>query len=333
MGITSHDVARLAGVSQPSVSRALRDVPGVSAETRARVREAARALGYVPSQAGRSLSTQSTGRIGVVSAELGNPFFPALIEPIHRRLGESGYRTILVTDRHSDPVELETLIDGSLDGVILTTTELDSTLPHELARRGLPFVMLNRTIEGVPADRCTADDFGGAKLVADLFVRLGHEKIGAVFGPQSTSTGRDGAAGFRAGLAAHKVLLDPNAAKVGAFTTASGYDSFIELMRNPDAPTAVFCANDVIAIGALNAASDLGIRVPEDVTVVGLDDIEVARWPVVNLTTVHTNIDVIAREAAEMLVARIADPSAPLRAFQDQASLVLRGTHGPPRAR
>ena len=102
------------------------------------MREAAWALGYVPSQAGRALSTRTTRRVGVVSAELGNPFYPALLEPLHDALAELGYRTILVTDRGDVPVEVEPLIDGSLDGVVLTTCELDSTLPQELDRRGCP---------------------------------------------------------------------------------------------------------------------------------------------------------------------------------------------------
>jgi LacI family transcriptional regulator len=332
MGITSHDVARLAGVSQPTVSRALRDSPGVSFETRAKVREAAKALGYVPSQAGRSLSTQSTGRIGIVSAELGNPFFPALLEPLHQRLSAHGYRTILVTDRGEDPLEIETLIDGSLDGVILTTSTIDSDVPRELSRRGLPMVMLNRVVDGLKADTCTTDDEGGAALIADLFVDLGHTRIGALFGPANTSTGRDGAAGFTQQLVRRGVLLDPDLVRTGPFTSAFGAEGLRGLLEQPQTPTAVYCANDVIAIGALNAAAEMGVAVPADITLAGLDDIEMSAWPKLNLTTIHTDIAGMARAAADMIVARIADPSAPSVDHKETVSLVLRGTHGQPRA-
>ncbi len=201
MAVTSHDVARLAGVSQPTVSRALRDSRGVSAPTRRKVREAARALGYVPIQSGRALSTQSTGRVGIVSAELTNPFYPAIIEPLHDRLADAGYRTILITDRGEAPVEVEPLIDGSLDGVIVTTSTLSSSLPEELRRRGVPCVLVNRAVDTVGVDRCVSDNLEGGAMVADFLLDLGHRRIAAIFGPGTTSTGHERAVSFQQRLA------------------------------------------------------------------------------------------------------------------------------------
>ncbi len=329
MAITSHDVARLAGVSQPTVSRALRDHPRVSLETRAKVREAAKSLGYVTNHAGRSLSTLSTGRIGIVSAELGNPFYPALIAPLHDELSARGYRTILVTDRGSDPLELETLIDGSLDGVILTTSEIDSEIPRELARRGLPMVLLNRVVDDLKADTCTTDDAGGAALIANLFADLGHTCIAAIIGHPNASTSRDGQLGFVHALAERGLELPEDMIRIGPFTSQFGASAFRELMTDGERPTAVYCMNDVIAIGALNGAKELGIDVPNDVTIVGLDDIEMASWSTINLTTVHTDIPGMARAAADLILKRIANPTAPPIHHQESVSLVLRGTHGP----
>jgi LacI family transcriptional regulator len=178
VAVTSHDVARLAGVAQPTVSRALRDEKGVSAATRRRVREAARSLGYVPSQAGRALSTRRSRKIGVISAELSNPFYPALLGPLHDALAGHGYRTVLFTDRGERPVELDPLLDGSLDGVVLTTSERTSSLPGELMARGVPFVMVNRTVDGIEADRCVAGNRVGAAAVAELLAHLGHRRAG-----------------------------------------------------------------------------------------------------------------------------------------------------------
>src|SRR6185437_1336861 len=126
---TSHDVARVAGVSQPTVSRALRDAPRLSEETRLRVQEAARALGYVPSQRGRSLATRSTGQVGIVVSDLGNPFYLQVLDALHQELRRAGLRMLVLTPDDDERVPLERVVDGSLDGGILTTTQLHSTLP------------------------------------------------------------------------------------------------------------------------------------------------------------------------------------------------------------
>lgn len=329
--ITSHDVARLAGVSQPTVSRALRDQAGVSPETRARVLAAARALGYVASEAARALSTRRSYRVGIVTAELSNPFYPALLEPLQDALGELGYRTIQVTDRGEQPVEIEPLIDGSLDGVVLTTSLTDGQLPHELVRRGVPIVFLNRYSDGVAADACVVDNRAGAARVADLLVDLGHRRIGAVLGPSNTSTGRERAAGFRDRLAERGVSLAPRHVWTGPFSDQHGRRAMAEFLELPDPPTALFCGNDVIAVAACNVAHSAGIAIPEALTIVGFDDIPMASWEAFALTTMRTELPALAKAAAELLVRRIEDPDAEVRRIVFQADLIERGTHGPPR--
>ena len=146
---TSHDVARAAGVSQPTVSRALRGDPRVTEATQERVRDAAARLGYVLSDRGRSLATRRTGRIGVVVEDLGNPFYLELLDVLHDRLEREHVRMIVFAPGVRDPERVEHLADGSIDGVVLTTTLLDSRLPAELIRHGFPFVLLNRIVDGV----------------------------------------------------------------------------------------------------------------------------------------------------------------------------------------
>ena len=143
--VTSFEVARLAGVSQPTVSRALRNLPGASPETRARVMAAARELSYIPSASGRVLSTSRTRRVAVVVEELTNPYYPQLVEPLRRELAEHGLRMVLVTHTEQGPVGVTELADGSYDGAILTTTERRSSLPRDLTERGIPHVLANRT--------------------------------------------------------------------------------------------------------------------------------------------------------------------------------------------
>lgn len=329
MTVTSHDVARLAGVSQPTVSRALRDLPGVSAHTRARVREAARSLGYVTSQTGRALATRRTRKIGVISAELSNPFYPALLGPLQDALQAGGYRTVLFTDRDDRPVELGPLLDGSLDGVVLTTSATTSALPHELAARGVPFVMANRSVDGVDADSCVVDNRAGAAAAADLLVELGHSRVAAIMGPRATSTGRERADGFAERLAAHGIQIPPGRMLHGPFAATTGRRGLTELLTCAEPPTAVFCGNDVIALGVLDAATAMRLDVPASLTVIGFDDIPMAAWSSFELTTMHVDLAELARAVAATMVRRLEDPGATPRRTVLQPTLVARRTHGP----
>jgi LacI family transcriptional regulator, galactose operon repressor len=327
---TSFDVARLAGVSQPTVSRALRGESGVAADTRRRVQEAAAELGYVTSQLGRGLSTRTTHRIGVVAAELTNPFYPYLVAPLHAELERAGYRSVLFVEGADDPLTVDELADGSMDGVVLTTTALNSTLPRLLAERGVPFVLLNREVDGIDADAAVVDNTQGATLVADLLVQLGHERIGAIFGPEWTSTGRDRERGFRRALAARGVELRDHLVTREPFGFDQGRLAVETLLAQREPPTAVFCGNDVQALGAYDGAARLGVRVPTDLTVVGFDDIPLASWARFDLTTVRCDLGRLAAVAAELLVRRIARRDQPHRRVVLPADLVLRGSHAPP---
>ncbi|WP_404314528.1 LacI family DNA-binding transcriptional regulator [Prescottella equi] len=305
MAITSRDVARLAGVSQPTVSRALRGDPRVAAETRERVESAVAALGYVPSEAGRSLVTRMTKRVGIVVSDLTNPFYPHLIGPLHDELELHGYRMMVFTERSDSEVSVEQLVDGSVDGVVLLTSSLGSTLPAELSRRRVPFVFLNRETGVGMGDAAVVDNELGGRLAARRLTELGHRRIAGIFGPETTSTGRDRELGFRLTLADSGIGLLPALTRRGPFEFETGYRAFAELLDVDPRPTAVFCGNDVIAIGALNAARARGVDVPGDVSVIGFDDIPMAGWEAFRLTTVGHDLDEMAAAAARLLVERL----------------------------
>lgn len=326
---TSHDVALEAGVSQPTISRALRNDPRVAPATRERVHAAAARLGYVPSDRGRSLSTRRAGRVGVVVEDLGNPFYLELLDVLHDRLEHAGVRMIVLTPGRNDPERIERLADGSIDGVVLTTTLLPSSLPGQLARCGLPFVLLNRVVDDLEGDSCSVDNASGAAAIADALLDAGHRAVGAIFGPEDTSTGRDREAGFRAALAARGAALDPALTRRGRFSYADGHEHLRALLASPTPPTAVFCANDVIALGALNAALGLGVAVPGQLSVVGFDDIAMASWEAFRLTTVRQDIRRMGAIATELLLARVAEPDRPARQVVLPARLVRRETLGP----
>ncbi|HZV74259.1 MAG TPA: LacI family DNA-binding transcriptional regulator [Conexibacter sp.] len=324
---TSHDVARLAGVSQPTVSRALREDPRVAEATRRRVAAAAAQLGYVASRRGRSLSTRTTGQVAVVVGDLGNAFYTEAIEHLHGELERAEQRMVVLTDAPEGAPATERLLDGSVDGAILLTTLLDSPAPRELADRGLPVVLLNRSVDDETVDACTSANADGAQAAAAQLAALGHERVGAILGPADTSTGRDREAGFRAGLAAHGIALPAARVRRGPFSHDTGHRALGELLAAAERPTAVFCANDVIAIGALNAARGLGVDVPTELTVIGFDDIAMAAWDAFRLTTVRQDLAAMARAAVALLLDRIGDPERPGSRVVVPTRLVLRGSH------
>lgn len=328
--VTSFDVARRAGVSQPTVSRALRNLPGTSPRTRGKVMAAAAELSYVPSDSARSLSTRSTRRIAVVSEELTNPFYAELVEPICRRLASHDLRTVVVTDTEHRAVGSEALADGSYDGVILTTTSRRSSLPRDLTERGIPHVLANRILDQAESPSCAIDNAGGVRAVSNLLADLGHERIASIQGPLDTSTGRERAEALRVGLRTRGLRLRRELMRRTIFGHDPGRVAARDLLTRRTRPTAIFCGNDVIALGALSAAREAGIDVPDELTVIGFDDIPMAGWPLLDLTTVHCGLDALAATAVELLLAEIAGLGPGPIVRRIPASLRLRGTHGPP---
>jgi LacI family transcriptional regulator len=330
--VTSHDVARLAGLSQSTVSRALRDDPRVAVVTRERVRAAAASLGYVPNASARNLVLRKTRMIGMLVTDISNPYYPNLIAPLHDELASLNYRMVLFTERlEGDDRHVESLVDHGIDGAVLTTSTIDSAVPRELARNGLPYVLLTREVDGVAADAAVVDNALGGSLIAAEIARIGHRRVGAIFGPTNTSTGRDRERGFRAGLAAAGVILSDDAVRRGAYVVEAGYTAMHELMELEERPTVVACFNDLVAIGAMNAARALGLTVPGDVSITGWDDLPIAAWEICRLTTVRQAMHEMARAAAQLLVDRIEGRAGPEpRRVLFEPELVIRATLAPP---
>jgi LacI family transcriptional regulator len=319
-------------VSQPTVSRALRGDPRLSEATRKRVVEAAQELQYVPSQRGRSLATRSSGQVAIVVSDLGNPFYLQVLDELHRALSETRLRMLVLTPDANEAVPIERLVDGSLDGAILTTTVLDSKLPAALSERGFPFVLLNREVDDAPCDVCVVDNHEGAKLAARELAELGHTRIAAMFGPSTTSTGRDREAGFRAGLEAAGIPLPDALWRRAPFDFDAGRAAALELLEAQ--PTALFCANDILALGAYNALHGRGVKIPEQISLIGFDDVLLAGWDVFQLTTVRQDIPAMVSAATELLLSRMTNEGDPLppRRVVLAPTMVHRATHGPPPA-
>lgn len=331
--VTSFEVARLAGVSQPTVSRALRNLPGASPETRARVMAAARELSYIPSASGRVLSTSRTRRVAVVVEELTNPYYPQLVEPLRRELAEHGLRMVLVTHTEQGPVGVAELADGSYDGAILTTTERRSSLPRDLTERGIPHVLANRILDVPESPGVSLDNIDGIRQVVDLLVGLGHRELASIQGPTITSTGHERAQALLAAVHGHGLALPRARIRRVAFDHDAGMGAALSLLDSPAPPTALICGNDMIALGALSAARQRGVDVPRDLTVIGFDDIGPSAWPLADLTTIHADLDAVARTAVSLLLSEIeGDAHGTITVQRIPVKLVPRATHAPARA-
>jgi LacI family transcriptional regulator len=332
--MTSHDLAREVGVSQSTVSRALRGDPRVDPSTAARVVSAAERFGYAPNASARSLVTQRTGTVALVLSDITNPFYPQLVEELHAQFGRAGYRMALFNERTRTRGDggLEMLLNtGAADGAVFMSVTNDDAGAELVSSSSVPAVLLNRDVAGPLVDRVLADHRGGAIQVAEMFVDLGHTRIGFIGGIPNTSTSSGRETGLRAGLASRGLSLDPALCRSGDFTHQAGFQWTTELLSGDNPPTAIFCANDVIAFGALDATRRLRLDVPGQVSVAGFDDIPMAGWDSFSLTTVRQPLTEMAREAARLLISRIEgsdDDREPSRiVFPNH--LVSRGTTGP----
>jgi len=276
------------------------------------------------------LSTSKTRRIGIVVGELTNPFYAALVDPIVHELGKRGYLGVLLyNDDAHEPTDAA-IFDGSFDGVLLAAVS-DNRLPQELEQRGIPYCMLNREIQGRrEISASVPDNLRGSELVAGLLANLGHTEIGVISGPTSTTTGSERLRGFRDSLARRNIAVHPESIRKVPFTIEDGCRAAREILGARPNVTALFCANDLLAIGALEAAALEMRPVPQSLTIVGFDNISLARLRAFNLTTVAVDLSVLARQATMHLLDRVDDPSIePLRIVHD-VQLILRGTHSAP---
>ena len=333
--VTSFDVAQATGLSQPTVSRALRNDERITPETVRKVRNTAAALGYVPSDRARDLSSGSTHRVAMV-VNLDNSLWSLLVGRLHDQLAVHGYRLTLLA-AHGDPVGVESqVLGGGVDGVIISTTTLDSQLPLTLHRAGIPTVLLNRFTEGSSnpgnprgsqVDASVGDNFGGGELAAHMLLNAGHREIGALFGPKDTSTGRDREAGFRRTILGSSTALERRWIRHGDFTYGHGFTGVHALFESGAVPSALFCANDMIALGALNAAHELGLKVPDDLALIGFDDLDFTAWPRNSLSTIAIPFDDLIQTAVAMLLERIGGFTGRGRRVIHPVMAVPRKTH------
>ncbi|MFL5575542.1 MAG: LacI family DNA-binding transcriptional regulator [Gemmatimonadaceae bacterium] len=332
MTVTIKDVARAAGVSVATVSRVLNDSGPVSAETRRRIREIARQLRYTPNGAARSLITSRTTTLGVLLPDLHGEFFSEVIRGTDQAAQERGYH-LLVSSSHNVPSEIEaalTAMRGRVDGLVIMSPAIDAATLASTVPATLPVVLLNCAVGDDAFDALNVDNFGGAyAMTRHLLTRGGRRRVAMVCGAPGNADAAERLAGYRAALRDGRAERRRGWELPGDFQQRSGYDAAQRLLAMSPRPDALFAANDSMAIGALSALREGGVRVPEEVAVAGFDDIPIARYMSPPLTTVRVDIAGLGGRAVEMLVDAVERKNAHRRRQETvPVELLVRGSCG-----
>ncbi|KQW20664.1 LacI family transcriptional regulator [Afipia sp. Root123D2] len=328
--LTSKDIARVAKVSQATVSRVLSGNPNVQAETRERVLAVMRQMNYRPNGMARAMRTNRTGNIGVVVSRLANPLYPEMLQILGQQLTEAGLRMMVWnTDETDEGAAASAVRESLVDGVIMTTATAFSTPLYEAVMMNAPVVLIHRVVEGWPCDQVSSDNAQGAISVADYVVKSGRKRIGLIDGPPLASTIRARQTAFRSRLNELGRPLDPSLAiRVDSFSHKTGFDAASYLLDLAQPPDVIFCVNDVIALGARDAARARGVDVPGQLWLIGYDDIEMAAWPAFDLTTVRQPLKQMAHEAVALLRDRIGGAGRDHTTICLPTELVIRGSTG-----
>jgi LacI family transcriptional regulator len=307
MAATIRDVARAAGVSVATVSRVLNDSGPVRIETRQRIMDAAQTLHFSPNSTARSLSIRQTHTIGVLLPDLYGEFFSEIIRGIDQTVQANGFHA-LISSSHNAAGEVEAAMRtmrGRVDGLILMASGLDAALLAPMLPERTPIVMVNANYEGADYDTLDVDNFGGAVAMTEHLITLGHRDIRMIRGAAGHRDAAEREAGFLATLARFKLPVGEDTVVPGEFTEASGARAAHQILAARKRPTAIFAANDSMAVGAMSAAREAGMNVPEDLAVVGFDDIPIAHYVTPPLTTVRVSIAELGARAAERLLGNI----------------------------
>jgi LacI family transcriptional regulator len=329
--VTIRDVAREAGVSVATVSRVLNDSGPVGDETRQRILGVASRLRYTPDGAARSLITRRTNTLGVLLPDLHGEFFSEVIRGIDSTAQRSGYH-VLVSRSHRDKDEIEAAfraMRGRVDGHIVMSPEIDAQAIVANLPASCPVVLLNCVIEGTEFDSLNIDNFGGAYAMTRHLIGLGHERIAFIAGHERNHDAAERLRGYREALRDARLEDRREWERAGDFNEASGFRAGAEIAALSSRPTAIFAANDSMAIGALSALREAGLGVPEDVAVVGFDDIPIARYMSPPLSSVHVAISELGERATKTLLQAIEEKNQHVK-YQETlpTTLVIRQSCG-----
>ena len=325
--VTSLQVAKKAGVSQSAVSRVF--TPGASASraTIDKVKRAANDLGYRPNVLARAMVSGKSRIIGVVVAYLENQFYPEALERLSNSLQAQGYHVLIfMAGKNMQSLDdvVEEILDYQVDGIVAASVAMSSTLAERCKFAGVPMVLFNRSQDLPSMSAVTSDNIAGGRKVAEFLISGNHKKIGYISGWEGASTQRDREAGFISCLANSGFTLHNR--QVGNFVMEEAKEA-TRKMFSSDPPDAVFVANDHMALAVMDTLRyELGLKIPQDVSVIGYDDVPASAWPAYDLTTVRQPVNKMVQETVEILIEKINNAEIEPRRVKIDGPLIIRGS-------
>jgi len=306
--VTIRDVAEAAGFSVNTVSRALNDKPDVSKATKHAILETAKKLGYRPNKLARGLRSNKTQTIGVIVADIANPFFGAVVKGVEEAAREHGLSIILGNtdeDYEKEKEAVQTMLSERVDGLLLTPCQKERKTIEDLERSGLPFVLLGRCFDELATDYVVPDELQGGFLATEHLLEMGHTRIAMIDAPLYISSARRRLEGYKRALIQHGIAVDESLVTTQALTVEEGYRVAKAVLRQTPPPTAIFAYSDFVAFGVMKAVREAGLRIPEDIAIVGFDDVEFSSCLEVPLTTIKSPKEKMGEEATKVLLEKI----------------------------
>ena len=332
MPVTIRDVARAAGVSTATAARALGGYGHASPAARRKVSESARRLGYRPNVVARALVSRATTTVGLVVGDIENPFFAAAARGLADVMDAHGY-TVLLANADEDAGRERRAVDAlrarQVDGMVVVPAP-GASPEHlaELVTAGVPLVLLDRAVVGVAADSVLVRNVAGARAAVAHLAGLGHRRIGVVSDSPDITSSAERIQGYRQALRAAGIAPEPGLISIGGPTRDDGEAAALRLLDRADRPTAVFTANNFMTVGALRAARSLGLRIPDDVALVGFDDLDWTTLVQPPVTVVRQPVADLGRVAGERLLRRLEGDAGPPKRIRLDANLIVRGSCG-----
>jgi DNA-binding LacI/PurR family transcriptional regulator len=331
--ISIKDIARRAGVSHSTVSRALRNSPLVNPKTTREIQGIARELAYQPSAVARGLVTRKTRTIGVVVTTIADPFVSEVVIGIELAANDNGY-SVFLADSNADPVREKNVVhsfaERRVDGIVVTSSRVGALYTSLLAQMMVPIVLINNQHPGEFVHSVMIDNVQGSKDATDHLIRLGHRRIAYVGDQYGHESDTERFAGYRQALEEAAIPLQPEIVVHGDSKPESGIAAMDKLMALPERPTAVFCYNDMTALGVLRSAHVHGLQVPADVSIVGFDDLFIVSYTQPQLTTVRQPMQRMGRMAMENLL-KLMSGQPSVESVKVPAELIVRESTAPPR--
>jgi DNA-binding LacI/PurR family transcriptional regulator len=331
---TSHDVAKQAGVSVATVSRVLNASPHVSPNARRKVLRAVKALNFQPNRTAQRLRAKQSKVIGLIISDIQNPFFTSVVRGIEDVAYANGYSVVLCNS-DEDPAKEKLYINvmraETVAGVILASTTESNPLVGELLDHRIPVIAMDRRIKNRSIDSVLVSNLRGARAAVIHLIKQGHRRIGFIGMPLTRTPGKERLAGYENALREHGLAVSRQFVRIADAKQLGGHDATLELLSRQSNITALFVANNLMTLGALNAIRERGLKIPDDISLVGFDDMPWAALLQPPLTVVAQPTYELGKQAAELLLERLQKPDKPVTNVQLETTLIVRGSSGKPR--